>query len=111
MGNCIRREKSSWADDDDWGSLVSTHRQVDDGEINIMEKEKLLCDQPDANTREVKITISKKELEQLIHKVNMQGLNLEQVLARMVKGEDTYIYEVEDHRLWKPMLQSIPELN
>ncbi|XWS12829.1 hypothetical protein CRYUN_Cryun37aG0123800 [Craigia yunnanensis] len=109
MGNCIRREKSSWADDDDWGSLVSIHRQGDDGEISIMEKEKLLGGKRDENTREVKITISKKELEQLVQKVDMQGLTLEQVLVRMVKGED--VYEEEHHRSWKPVLQSIPEVN
>ncbi|XWS15579.1 hypothetical protein CRYUN_Cryun34aG0012900 [Craigia yunnanensis] len=109
MGNCVRHEKSSWADDDDWGSLVSTHRQGDDGEINNMEKENLLGGKRDANTREVKITISKKELEQLIQKMDIQGMTIEQVLARMVKGED--VYELEQHQSWKPVLQSIPEVN
>ncbi|XWS18207.1 hypothetical protein CRYUN_Cryun32bG0023300 [Craigia yunnanensis] len=109
MGNCIRHEKSSWGDDDDSGSLVSTHRQGDHGEISIMEKEKLLGGKRGENTREVKITISKKELEKLVQKVDMQGLTLEQVLARMVKDED--ICEVEHHRSWKPVLQSIPEVN
>lgn len=112
MGNCLRRDqKSSWGDDDDWESLVSTHRQ---GEINsnIMEKDKLLGDRNE-HTREVKITMSKKELEQLVEKVNqLQGFTLEQVLAKMVQDEDTFeLLEVEHHRPWKPMLQSIPEVN
>ncbi|XP_022777410.1 uncharacterized protein LOC111318808 [Durio zibethinus] len=108
MGNCIRHDKSSWADDD-WESFVSTNRQGDDGEINSVEKEKLLGGNRDANTREVKITISKKELEELAQKVDMQGLTLEQVLTRMVKGGD--VYEAEQHRSWKPVLQTIPEVN
>ncbi|XVF27864.1 hypothetical protein REPUB_Repub14bG0145900 [Reevesia pubescens] len=118
MGNCIRRHKKSyWTDDDDddnWGSLVSTHqRQGDhDGEINIMENEKLLGGKRDGNSREVKITISKKELEQLMQKVDMQGLTLEQVLARMVLNDGDNIFEVDQqHRPWKPVLQSIPEVN
>ncbi|XP_022724048.1 uncharacterized protein LOC111280822 [Durio zibethinus] len=110
MGNCIRHEKSSWADNDEWGSLVSTHRQgTDDGEISIMEKEKFIGGKRAANSRVLKITISKKELEKLVQKVDMQGLTLEQVLARMVKGGN--VYEEEHHRSWKPVLQSIPEVN
>ncbi|XP_021294414.1 uncharacterized protein LOC110424211 [Herrania umbratica] len=120
MGNCLRHGKASW-DGDDWVSLASAHRQGDDdGEvINIMEKESLLgakrfaslsSSSPSSpSTREVKITISKKELEQLVQKVDMQGLTLEQVLVSMVKGGD--VYEVEHHRPWKPVLQSIPEVN
>ncbi|XVF87728.1 hypothetical protein PTKIN_Ptkin18bG0144000 [Pterospermum kingtungense] len=122
MGNCFRHEKSiSWADDDDdddddWGSLVSTQKQGDDddGEINIVEKKKKLVggNGGHANTREVKITISKKELEQLVQKVEMMhGLSLEQVLVRMVKGEGVYDLQVEQHRSWKPALQTIPEVN
>ena len=88
---------------------MSTHKQGDDGEINIMENEKSLGGKQDANTKKVKITISKKELEQLVQKVDMQGMTLEQVLTRMVKGED--VYELEQHRSWKPVLQSIPEVN
>ncbi|XP_017979203.1 PREDICTED: uncharacterized protein LOC18597142 [Theobroma cacao] len=117
MGNCLRHGKASW-DDDDWGSLASTHRQEDDdGEvINITEKESLLgakrvasLSSSSPSAREVKITISKKELEQLVRKVDMQGLTLEQVLVSMVKGGD--VYELEHHRPWKPVLQSIPEVN
>ena len=42
---------------------MSTHKQGDDGEINIMENEKSLGGKQDANTKKVKITILKKELE------------------------------------------------
>ncbi|KAB2082137.1 hypothetical protein ES319_A05G178300v1 [Gossypium barbadense] len=118
MGNCIRREKSTWADDETSWSLQSSQMGGDygDNEINIMEKEtrQLFGGKTDAiNTREVKITISKKELEQLVHKVEMQGLTLEPLLlARMVKGGGGGdMFEFEQPRSWKPVLQSIPEVN
>lgn len=104
MGNCIRHEKFSWADEDDWGSHNNN--------INVEKKKeiKLVGGNRDAsNCREVKITISKKELEQLVQKVEMmQGLiSLEQVLVRMVKGDQ----DINVHRSWKPVLQTIPEVN
>ncbi|GMJ15298.1 hypothetical protein HRI_005199000 [Hibiscus trionum] len=82
MGNCIRRKKSYW---------------------ESTQKEKLVGG---AKSREVKITISKKELEQL-----MQGLTLEQLLlARMLRGgEDIFVFQAEQPSPWKPVLQSIPE--
>ncbi|KAE8723081.1 F11F12.2-like protein [Hibiscus syriacus] len=61
------------------------------------------------NTREVKLTLSKKELLQLVHDMNQQGLTLEQGLAKMVDGGD--VYEAEQRRTWKPVVQSIPEVN
>ncbi|XP_039008856.1 uncharacterized protein LOC120137066 [Hibiscus syriacus] len=110
MGNFIRRERSSWADDEHWGSLESTRM---DGEINITDNNnnELVGGKRDAKTREVKIIISKTELEQLMQKVDTRGLTLEQLLlARIVKsGEDLFLFE--QSRSWKPVLQSIPELN
>ncbi|KAK8476651.1 hypothetical protein V6N13_059176 [Hibiscus sabdariffa] len=103
MGNCIRRKKSYWADGEHRGSTQM------DGEIKITEEEEKLVG--DAKSREVKITISKKELQQLMQKVEMQGLSLEQLLlARMVQGGgDMFVFE--QPRPWKPVLQSIPEVN
>ncbi|GMI72275.1 hypothetical protein like AT3G20340 [Hibiscus trionum] len=109
MGNCIRRHNSCRVNDndggDDWGSLVSIYREGDNGGVTV-ERERLLAPQRNTNTstREMKITISKKELELLVHKVEMQGFTLEQVLANMVS-------EAEQPRPWKPVLQSIPEVN
>ncbi|KAL4386936.1 hypothetical protein GQ457_09G001340 [Hibiscus cannabinus] len=112
MGNCRRRVDSFWADED-WGSLVSTTtgHGGDGGEVNSTEKDRLLGGGKMGGnyTREVKIMLSKKELEQLVHDMDMQGLTLEQALARMVDGGD--VYEAEHHRPWKPELQSIPEVN
>ncbi|GMI93309.1 hypothetical protein HRI_003000200 [Hibiscus trionum] len=107
MGNCLRRQDSFC------GSLVSTAHMHGGGggEINGTEKDRLLgggkmdgyC------SREVKIILSKKELERLVRDMDMQGLTLEQGLARLVDGGD--VYEAEHRRPWKPKLQSIPEVN
>ncbi|KAL4296341.1 hypothetical protein GQ457_12G017750 [Hibiscus cannabinus] len=93
MGNCIRRDNSYWAEGEHRGSTQM------DGGIEITEKL--------VKSREVKITISKKELGQLMQKVEMQGVSLEQLLlARMVQGGGDM-----QPRPWKPVLQSIPEVN
>ncbi|XP_038995716.1 uncharacterized protein LOC120120025 [Hibiscus syriacus] len=109
MGNCMRRQKASRVNDndDDWGSLVSIYRERE-GVTSTAEKERLLRD-ANTSTREMKITISKKELELLAQQVEMQGLTLEQALANLVNGHDGDFYEAEQPRPWKPVLQSIPE--
>ncbi|MFQ6658235.1 hypothetical protein Gotur_027591 [Gossypium turneri] len=121
MGNCLRHQKkSSWVvdnDDDDWQAMVSAHGEGGDngGGISITEEERLLGGggkrgDVQNTSREVKITISKKELEQLVKKVELQGLTLEQFLSRVVNGgADLYEMEEQPPRPWKPMLQSIPE--
>ncbi|MBA0877168.1 hypothetical protein Goshw_011977 [Gossypium schwendimanii] len=121
MGNCLRHQKkSSWVvdnDDDDWEAIVSAHGEGGDngGGISIAEEERLLGGggkrgDVQNTSREVKITISKKELEQLVKKVELQGLTLEQFLSRVVNGgADLYEVEEQQPQPWKPMLQSIPE--
>lgn len=114
MGNCFTHQNSYWADED-WGSLVSTHsRHRDDGEINNTEEKVKLLGHGEmiaGNTREVKLTISKEELEQLVHMMEVQGSTPEQALARMLVNGGGDVYEVEQRRPWKPVLQSIPEVN
>ncbi|GAV86404.1 DUF4228 domain-containing protein [Cephalotus follicularis] len=124
MGNCLRHNSSSmvWAGDD-WGSvtLPDRHHEVLFDEavtISNTEKKMLLDDEKrnsstslfaSSSTREMKIKITKRELEELIRKVDMQGLSLEQVLAQMINGNDGY--QLEHQRSWRPVLQSIPEVN
>ncbi|GLT29395.1 hypothetical protein SLA2020_042670 [Shorea laevis] len=108
MGNCMGHGKSSavWAGED-WGSLTPENRENDDGDL---ERTRLLG--RSSSTREVKITISKKELEELMKKVNMQGLSLEEVLGRRVREGSGHAAEFpEHHGHWKPELQSIPEVD
>ena len=124
MGNCLRRKSSStvWAGDD-WGSLNASKNHHDamfaeadhDHKGNNVERHRLLGNMSSSSAsagnnhaREVKIKITKKELEEL---VNMQGLSMEQVLARLAEAADDSKYELERQRSWRPALQSIPEVN
>ncbi|KAJ1428744.1 hypothetical protein SESBI_08849 [Sesbania bispinosa] len=132
MGNCCKTAPSSmeyWAGDE-WGSLTSKHKkkssskvfdeEVDDlGLGNYIEKERLLGvlrASSDANGK-VKIKISKKELVELLgttdHKMILMNkqqqahhASPEQVLARLINARD-HVH----HTPWKPVLQSIPEVN
>ncbi|KAA8523682.1 hypothetical protein F0562_010105 [Nyssa sinensis] len=57
---------------------------------------------PPPSATEVKIKISKKQLEELLSRMDVQGLSVQQVLAQLINGET-------HQRAWRPALQSIPE--
>ncbi|KAI3419246.1 uncharacterized protein J3R85_013231 [Psidium guajava] len=119
MGNCCGAGSSSspsavWAGDD-WNSLL------DDGG----ESKKRVLDHADgkrvsssssssSRRREVKIKISKKELEKLVERIEAQGLSLEQVLPLLINknGSDRRLSGFAKnggHPSWRPALQSIAE--
>lgn len=61
-----------------------------------------------SSSTEVKFKITKKQLEELLGRIDMKELSVEQVLAQLMMsvGSDRY----ESHqRSWRPNLQSIPE--
>lgn len=119
---------------DDWGSFSSSKRRMSSRKNKVfdevhgeslgkVEKEKLLGAlraSSDANGK-VKIKISKKELEKLLggkeNNSNKQGdhghASAEQVLARLIHARDHASNEYHDvhYRPWRPVLQSIPEVN
>ncbi|OAY24722.1 uncharacterized protein LOC110604875 [Manihot esculenta] len=116
MGNCCRRGSSSavWAGDD-WGSVGQELKRARNHNT-IIERQRLLGEEMGA--REVTVKITKRELEALMERVEMQGLSMEQVLVKLINSGDNFeILEFEDHqhhhhhRSWKPALQSIPEVN
>ncbi|KAG6471036.1 hypothetical protein ZIOFF_072129 [Zingiber officinale] len=100
MGNCIRLQKPvTWVDedDDDWGSeelKLSRKHQEQAPTTDTEEKTKAAV-----KSTEIKIKISKKQLEELLRQADAEGLPLLQVLAAFV--------EPESH--WRPKLQPIPE--
>ncbi|XP_041025261.1 uncharacterized protein LOC121265636 [Juglans microcarpa x Juglans regia] len=130
MGNCCRRESRSmvWAGDD-WGSVTSKiDEEADHQKTNYnVERLRLLGENGDfalsnsststgtttgAATREVRVKITKKELEELVGRVDVRGLSAKQILARLMDAADHIYDEAEhDHRSWRPALQSIPEDN
>ncbi|KAF5728403.1 hypothetical protein HS088_TW21G00550 [Tripterygium wilfordii] len=116
MGNCLRRESSSsssttWAGED-WGSPEEFGLEED-----MKVEEKVLLDSSTSSSssstrtrsnREVKIKITKKQLEELLGKVDIKELSVQQVLAQLMSVSDGY----DAHqRSWRPALQSIPEIN
>ncbi|WCJ32920.1 hypothetical protein M5689_014315 [Euphorbia peplus] len=112
MGNCLRRDSAVQWGGDDWGTSSISTRSHDDDYYDEKEDHKgLLLHQESCskstNNKEVKIKISKKQLAELLGKVNMNELSVEQVLAQLINITDAV---VSDHnRPWKPNLHSIPE--
>ncbi|RDX62809.1 hypothetical protein CR513_58820, partial [Mucuna pruriens] len=88
MGNCLKHQSSATsttsATDDDWeGSFAAK------------------------TTTEVKIKITKKQLEELLSKVDVRELRVEQVLSQLMNHSGGY---QSLQRPWRPALQSIPEM-
>lgn len=120
MGNCIRHESSMQWGGEDWGSPAKeglfAGEEVD-GKAMKMEEKGLLGDDESglisssttaAKTTEVKIKITRKQLEELLGRVDIKDLSVHQVLAQLMSVSDRY----EEHqRSWRPALQSIPEVN
>ncbi|TKY57290.1 hypothetical protein E2542_SST21737 [Spatholobus suberectus] len=97
MGNCLRHE--SWVgystddDEEEWEHFPAA-AAAEGGSFapsNGVKK----------TTREVKIKITKKQLVELVGKVEVKELRVEQVLAQLMKHSL--------QRPWRPALQSIPE--
>ncbi|PIN20966.1 hypothetical protein CDL12_06341 [Handroanthus impetiginosus] len=115
MGNCIRKGSSTQWGGDDWGSFGSGDKNRNRGNLygGASVQESGLLGENDgvlsgslAQGTEVKIKISKKQLEKLLEEADTEGLSVQQVLAKLMEGSDQF----ETHRQsCGPALQSIPE--
>ncbi|KAF6168075.1 hypothetical protein GIB67_011460 [Kingdonia uniflora] len=56
-------------------------------------------------TTEVKIRITRKELEELLGKVDLQKMGVEEILAQLLNASHSH------QQAWRPVLQTIPEIN
>ncbi|KAK9072274.1 hypothetical protein SSX86_008707 [Deinandra increscens subsp. villosa] len=120
MGNCVRKDSGNHWGGDYWGSpesspensLLSGENRRDSGKRNVAGEEESSGDRNSSSdggraTTEVKIKITKKQLEELLGMKEMQGLTVEQVLTRLINGGDGGF---DFHqRSWSPVLYSIPE--
>ncbi|AES70334.1 hypothetical protein MtrunA17_Chr3g0098851 [Medicago truncatula] len=101
MGNCLKHQSSTKYltkdDDDEWD--FSAFEGNSAGKSNGAAAK---------TTTEVKIKISKKQLEELLSKVDIRELRVEQVLAQLMNHSNGY---ESLQRSWRPALQSIPELD
>ncbi|KAG8386129.1 hypothetical protein BUALT_Bualt03G0116900 [Buddleja alternifolia] len=123
MGNCIRKGSSAQWGGEDWGSFGSGNKTRTRGDLYDEEPKNYTYTQEKsvsidgeskddylssslAGGTEVKIKVSKKQLEQLLIKADSEGLTVQEVLARLMDVGDQF----EAHRRsWSPDLQSIPE--
>ncbi|CAI9756598.1 unnamed protein product [Fraxinus pennsylvanica] len=107
MGNCCRRESSMvWASvDDEWNQSVTPKK----------EKESLLISDNHRNREEVKIKITKRQLQEFLGRVDMEDLTTEQALCQLVNVGASAgagdLSHVRSQRLWRPRLHSIPEVD
>ncbi|KAJ7963825.1 DUF4228 domain protein [Quillaja saponaria] len=95
MGNCLKRGSAK-----EWGG--------EEWDFPVKEDEKGSLGNFETSTPavEVKIKITKKQLEELLGRAQGKGLSVQQVLTRLINVSDRF----ETHqRSWRPALQSIPE--
>ncbi|PIA57921.1 hypothetical protein AQUCO_00500086v1 [Aquilegia coerulea] len=94
MGNCIRHESSTvWAGED-WSSVISKKpvRKDKNKMKNNLGSQKYHLQQGHAknarSSTEMKIRITKRELEDLLKEVDLEGISLEHALTRYMKVGD-----------------------
>ncbi|KAL8046381.1 hypothetical protein ABFX02_08G174200 [Erythranthe guttata] len=131
MGNCIRKESAMQWGGEDWGSFnssaggdqnIKTRRNENHDIFNysLEEKTGLLLGGETRSSRggvlssvthhhQVKVKISKKELEHLLKKADVVGLPLDEVFAQLMYGGDCLLRPDHQPPPWSPALQSIPE--
>ncbi|XXG46898.1 hypothetical protein AAC387_Pa02g1626 [Persea americana] len=114
MGNCVSNKSSSAWENDDWESSNGDQIFVDgrDGRVDKageIEEDSLLGEKKGVPSTEVKIKLTKRQLEELLGKVGINGISVEELLTQLMKvnPDDDNLR----HRSWKPALQSIPEVN
>ncbi|KAJ1405590.1 hypothetical protein SESBI_25732 [Sesbania bispinosa] len=133
MGNCCKPAASSmeWGGDD-WGSLASDHEKkntrsnkvfdVEGHGLRNLPKEKLLGTPGTSSDVHgtVKIKVSKKELAELLGGIEKQQqqkkqgkgrASAEQVLLRLINARDHANQLHHHHGPWKPVLETIPEVD
>ncbi|CAL9087028.1 unnamed protein product [Musa acuminata var. zebrina] len=112
MGNCVGLQKRvGGVDEDDfWGAMG----QKSSGRRGTQQDEAKLFLEPEreeggAGSTEIKIRISKKQLEELLRGTRGKERPLQQLLADLISmGETWEHHDQETH--WRPSLQTIPEV-
>lgn len=110
----MSNKSSSVWDNEDWESskgdqVFVAGRDGRENKAGEIEEESLLGEKKGVSSTEVKIKLTKKQLEELLGKVDMNGMSVEELLTQLMKVNP----DVDNlrHQSWKPALQSIPEVN
>ncbi|CAH8355542.1 unnamed protein product [Eruca vesicaria subsp. sativa] len=103
MGNCLRHESEThWAGEDWDDEFITEDEEEQDhhhsSKITSIKTSKRVIVTRDSKSshHEIKIRLTKKQLQDLLNKVNVHDLT----------GSE----EGSHHRLWRPVLHSIPEV-
>lgn len=120
MGNCCKRGSNmicAGDDDDEWECVVAPERLGPEKEklFSSSSSSSLSSSSSTINYKEVKIRISKNELQKILAgKINnMEEVTMEQLLSGFLNSSNNN-FDFENIQLqqsWRPCLQSIPEVN
>ncbi|CAF2099845.1 BnaA05g18720D [Brassica napus] len=114
MGNCLRHESEMHWAGEDWDDFITQDEEDHHHHsskktstkarktVNV-KRESKSCDPPH---HEIKIRLTRKQLQDLLNKVNVHDLT-----GYAAPDIDRKNQEGNQHRLWKPVLQSIPEVD
>ncbi|MBA0876688.1 hypothetical protein Goshw_001709, partial [Gossypium schwendimanii] len=109
MGNCLRHQQhqstTRWAGDD-WGSSALAANDGDEEKGLLVNNPEIGLNASPSAIHEVKVKISKKQLEELLGRVDAKELSVQQVLEQLINVGNQY---EATQRSWRPALQSIPE--
>ncbi|GAA0167364.1 hypothetical protein Leryth_013586 [Lithospermum erythrorhizon] len=117
MGNCCKKDSSIHFGGEDWTSATSESLLSNEessfgyGNSKKGEEEELIGKNHASFSSnigtEVKIKISKKQLEELVKRASLEGLTIQEAIIELMDVGDRY--EHQHQRSWRPALQSIPE--
>ncbi|KAK7305109.1 hypothetical protein VNO77_43009 [Canavalia gladiata] len=106
MGNCLKHQSSTQ-------HIIHDAYEGDELEFSTPKGDFEGTNKGVASTTktitEVKIKITKKQLEELLSKVDVRELKVDQVLSHLMNHSGGGYQQLQ--RPWRPALQSIPELN
>ncbi|ESQ47848.1 hypothetical protein EUTSA_v10021814mg [Eutrema salsugineum] len=105
MGNCLRHESEMHWAGEDWDDFF-TEDEEDRHSSKTSRKAKTLVVRSDSKSsdpsHEIKIRLTKKQLQDLLTKVSVDDLTFHQQVNNYE--------EFNQQRSWRPVLQSIPEV-
>ncbi|XP_021758651.1 uncharacterized protein LOC110723613 [Chenopodium quinoa] len=114
MGNCIKPQSQAIWGGEDWTPAMMTEDEKsamkkEEEELAITYDSKETKSSTTSKIKEVKVKVTKRQLEKWLGKMNVEqkGLCVEQALAQLIKVS---VHCKTYHRSWRPMLQTIYEV-